>query len=139
MPPSVTLGYKSTLKALRSGKAKLVIIAGNTPPLRKSELEYYSMLAKTNVHHFNGNNVRLLSFSHTQPPAQRLAFGLVGHSLCEEVSDQTLESNLLADLLSSYRSSSVPLAVSSSVAPPWPSLMLVTPTSSLPRLLKSIV
>jgi ribosomal protein L30E len=39
---AVTLGYKSTLKALRSGKAKLVIIAGNTPPLRKSELEYYS-------------------------------------------------------------------------------------------------
>jgi large subunit ribosomal protein L30e len=54
----VTLGYKSTLKCLRSGKAKLVIIAGNTPPLRKSELEYYSMLSKTNVHHFAGNNVR---------------------------------------------------------------------------------
>lgn len=35
----VTLGYKSTLKTLRTGKAKLVIIAGNTPPLRKSELE----------------------------------------------------------------------------------------------------
>ncbi|KAL9128411.1 MAG: hypothetical protein Q9217_002902 [Psora testacea] len=35
----VTLGYKSTLKTLRSGKAKLVIIAGNTAPLRKSELE----------------------------------------------------------------------------------------------------
>ncbi|KAK1820075.1 60S ribosomal protein L30 [Friedmanniomyces endolithicus] len=35
----VTLGYKSTLKTLRSGKAKLIIIAGNTPPLRKSELE----------------------------------------------------------------------------------------------------
>lgn len=40
----VTLGYKSTLKSLRSGKAKLVIIAGNTPPLRKSELEYYAMV-----------------------------------------------------------------------------------------------
>ncbi|OWP06756.1 60S ribosomal protein L [Marssonina coronariae] len=52
----VTLGYKSTLKTLRSGKAKLVIIAGNTPPLRKSELEYYAMLSKTNVHHFSGNN-----------------------------------------------------------------------------------
>ncbi|KAJ6260582.1 60S ribosomal protein L30 [Drechslerella dactyloides] len=52
----VCLGYKSTLKMLRSGKAKLVIIAGNTPPLRKSELEYYAMLAKTNVHHFAGNN-----------------------------------------------------------------------------------
>jgi large subunit ribosomal protein L30e len=35
----VTLGFKSTLKSLRSGKAKLVIIAGNCPPLRKSELE----------------------------------------------------------------------------------------------------
>ncbi|KAG9238446.1 putative 60S ribosomal protein L30 [Amylocarpus encephaloides] len=55
----VTLGYKSTLKTLRSGKAKLVIIAGNTPPLRKSELEYYSMLSKTNVHHFQGNNIEL--------------------------------------------------------------------------------
>jgi ribosomal protein L30E len=54
-----TLGYKSTLKQLRSGKciflsfpptltgvAKLVIISGNCPPLRKSELEYYAMLAK---------------------------------------------------------------------------------------------
>ncbi|KAF1809410.1 cytosolic large ribosomal subunit protein L30 [Eremomyces bilateralis CBS 781.70] len=55
----VTLGYKSTLKSLRSGKAKLVIIAGNTPPLKKSELEYYSMLAKTSVHHFAGNNIEL--------------------------------------------------------------------------------
>ncbi|EON63881.1 60S ribosomal protein L30 [Coniosporium apollinis CBS 100218] len=55
----VTLGYKSTLKTLRSGKAKLVIIAGNTPPLRKSELEYYAMLSKTNVHHFAGNNIEL--------------------------------------------------------------------------------
>lgn len=41
----VTLGFRSTLKSLRSGKAKLVIIAGNTPPLRKSELEYYSMVS----------------------------------------------------------------------------------------------
>ncbi|KAF2477987.1 cytosolic large ribosomal subunit protein L30 [Lindgomyces ingoldianus] len=55
----VTLGYKSTLKSLRSGKAKLVIIAGNTPPLRKSELEYVSMLSKTSVHHFSGNNIEL--------------------------------------------------------------------------------
>lgn len=70
----VTLGYKSSLKSLRSGKAKLIIIAGNTPPLRKSELEYYSMLSKApvsfsiqnqpepllihhQIHHFSGNNV----------------------------------------------------------------------------------
>jgi large subunit ribosomal protein L30e len=54
----VNLGYKSTLKSIRNGKAKLVLIAANTPPLRKSELEYYAMLSKTSVHHFSGNNVR---------------------------------------------------------------------------------
>ncbi|KAF7550970.1 hypothetical protein G7046_g7848 [Stylonectria norvegica] len=55
----VVLGYKSSLKSLRSGKAKLIIIAGNTPPLRKSELEYYSMLSKAPIHHFSGNNIEL--------------------------------------------------------------------------------
>merc|ERR1712133_179479 len=50
------LGYKQTLKTLRNGKSKLVIIANNTPPLRKSEIEYYAMLAKTGVHHYAGNN-----------------------------------------------------------------------------------
>jgi large subunit ribosomal protein L30e len=29
-----TLGYRKTLETLRQGKAKLVIIANNTPPLR---------------------------------------------------------------------------------------------------------
>lgn len=48
-----------SLSALRSGKAKLVLIAGNTPPLRKSELEYYSMLSKAPVHHYGGTNVSL--------------------------------------------------------------------------------
>ena len=50
-----TLGYKSTLKTLRSGKSKLVIISNNCPPLRKSEIEYYAMLAKTHVHHYTGS------------------------------------------------------------------------------------
>jgi ribosomal protein L30E len=39
--------------------AKLVLIAGNAPPLRKSEIEYYAMLSKTPVHHFAGTNVAL--------------------------------------------------------------------------------
>ena len=42
-----------------STTAKLVLIAGNCPPLRKSELEYYAMLSKTAVHHFAGSNVAL--------------------------------------------------------------------------------
>ncbi|CAG4985757.1 unnamed protein product [Parnassius apollo] len=50
------LGYKQTLKTLRQGKAKLVT-AKNAPPLRKSEIEYYALLAKTGVHHYSGNNI----------------------------------------------------------------------------------
>jgi len=52
-------GYNQALKILRNGKAKLVIVANNTPPLKKSELEYYAMLANTGLHHFNGNNIEL--------------------------------------------------------------------------------
>lgn len=52
-------GYNQALKILRNGKAKLVIIANNIPPLRKSEIEYYGMLSKTGVHHFNGGNIEL--------------------------------------------------------------------------------
>eukprot|EP01038_Epipyxis_sp_PR26KG_P008882 gene8882-11979_t len=54
-----SLGYKTTIKALRSNKAKLILISSNTPPLRKSEVEYYAMLAKCQVHHYNGNNADL--------------------------------------------------------------------------------
>merc|ERR1712066_1160892 len=53
------LGYKTTLKSLRQGKSKLVIIANNCPALRKSEVEYYAMLAKTGVYHFPGDNNEL--------------------------------------------------------------------------------
>ena len=53
------LGYRNTIKTLRQGQAKLVIIAKNCPAIRRTELEYYTMLAKADVHHFDGNNVEL--------------------------------------------------------------------------------
>lgn len=53
------LGTKSTLKTLRQGTAKLIIISANCPPLRRSEIEYYAMLSRTAVHHFSGNNTNL--------------------------------------------------------------------------------
>jgi large subunit ribosomal protein L30e len=55
----VQLGLKSALKTMRGGKAKLILISANTPPLRKSEIEYYAMLSKTAVHHYQGSNVAL--------------------------------------------------------------------------------
>ena len=42
---------------------KLIIIANNCPPLRKSEIEYYAMLAKVGVHHYNGSKFLILCFS----------------------------------------------------------------------------
>ncbi|CAF0749091.1 unnamed protein product [Rotaria sordida] len=53
------LGYRQTLKALRNGQAKLILVSVNTPQIRKSEIEYYAMLAKTGVHHYSGNNIEL--------------------------------------------------------------------------------
>ncbi len=53
------LGFKTSLKSLRLNKAKMVIVANNTPALRKSEIEYYAMLSKCHVVHYNGNNSEL--------------------------------------------------------------------------------
>ncbi|XP_045325698.1 60S ribosomal protein L30-like [Leopardus geoffroyi] len=44
------LGYKQTMKMIRHGRAKLVILANNCPALRKAEIENYAMSAKTGVH-----------------------------------------------------------------------------------------
>ncbi|VDP96772.1 unnamed protein product [Trichobilharzia regenti] len=51
-----SIGLRQTLRLLRKGGARLIIIANNTPPLRKTEIEYYAMLSKTGVHHYNGTN-----------------------------------------------------------------------------------
>ena len=37
----------------------MILIASNCPPLRKSEVEYLAMLAKTQVHHYTGDNTAL--------------------------------------------------------------------------------
>ncbi|KAI7726109.1 hypothetical protein M8C21_021581 [Ambrosia artemisiifolia] len=58
-----TLGYKTVLESLRSSKGKLIIISNNCPPLRKSEIEYYAMLAKVGVHHYNGSMSTQIFFS----------------------------------------------------------------------------
>lgn len=35
------------------------MISNNCPAIRKSEIEYYAMLAKCGVHHYSGNNIAL--------------------------------------------------------------------------------
>lgn len=56
------LGYKSTLKSIRNGKSKLVFISNNCPSIRKSQIEYYAMLAKIKIYLYPGNNVALGNF-----------------------------------------------------------------------------
>eukprot|EP00918_Siedleckia_nematoides_P078287 GHVU01171230.1.p4 GENE.GHVU01171230.1~~GHVU01171230.1.p4 ORF type:complete len:113 (-),score=18.80 GHVU01171230.1:235-573(-) len=51
-----SLGLRSTIKSIRAGRARLVVISSNCPHLRRSEMEYLAMLAKTPVHHYNGDN-----------------------------------------------------------------------------------
>ena len=53
------IGYKNTIKCLRMGQSKLILIANNCPAIRKTELEYYAMLAKVPVHHYTGDNTAL--------------------------------------------------------------------------------
>ncbi|XP_035582938.1 60S ribosomal protein L30-like [Zalophus californianus] len=53
------LGYKQTLKMMRHGKVKLIILVNNCPALRKSEIDYYAMLAQTGVHQYSGNTTEL--------------------------------------------------------------------------------
>ncbi|KAL4604040.1 hypothetical protein ACB092_10G165900 [Castanea dentata] len=59
-----SLGYKTVLRSLRNSKGKLILISNNCPPLRKSEIEYYAMLAKVGVHHFSGSKSFILHSSH---------------------------------------------------------------------------
>ena len=53
------LGYKQTLKRNRKSKVEPVILTKTCSALRKSEIEYYAMLAKTGVHLYHGNNIEL--------------------------------------------------------------------------------
>uniref|UniRef100_A0A2K5QPL1 Ribosomal protein eL8/eL30/eS12/Gadd45 domain-containing protein n=1 Tax=Cebus imitator TaxID=2715852 RepID=A0A2K5QPL1_CEBIM len=43
----------------KQDKVKLVILANNCPALRKSKIEYYTMLTKIDVCHYSSNNTEL--------------------------------------------------------------------------------
>jgi large subunit ribosomal protein L30e len=49
---SSMLGCKQTLQTTRQDKAKLVNLT-NYLASRKSEIEYYAVLAKTDIHHYS--------------------------------------------------------------------------------------
>jgi len=55
----VTFGYKETLEALRGGKAKLVILAGNSPDEKRKELQLLSKISDTPMVQYEGSSFDL--------------------------------------------------------------------------------
>ncbi len=53
------LGAKQTLKAMKLGKAKLVVMAENTPPEIREQVEYYARLGNIPVIVYKGTSVDL--------------------------------------------------------------------------------
>uniref|UniRef100_A0A1I8JI24 Vacuolar protein sorting-associated protein 29 n=2 Tax=Macrostomum lignano TaxID=282301 RepID=A0A1I8JI24_9PLAT len=102
----VVLGLRQTLKSLRQGKAKLVILASNTPALRKSTIEYYSMLSKSGVHHYIGNNIELGTACGRHFKICSMAVLDAGDSdICETLVMLVL---VIGDFHVPYRASSIP-------------------------------
>ena len=55
----VRFGSKEAIKALKHGKAKMVIIAANAPKEIKDDILYYAKLSKIPVYIFQGTSVEL--------------------------------------------------------------------------------
>ena len=55
----VVIGSNKTIKLVKLGKAKLVVIASNTPPSIKRDIKYYAKLSKIPVYEYEGTNMEL--------------------------------------------------------------------------------
>lgn len=55
----VAIGADKSLKTLKRGQAKLVILASNCKPELRADLEHYAKLANVTVYNFNGDSEEL--------------------------------------------------------------------------------
>ena len=55
----VVIGFRQTLKLIKLGKVKYVVMASNTPDDMKQDVEYYSRLSGVKVIRFPGTNKEL--------------------------------------------------------------------------------
>ncbi len=56
---TVVLGSRKTLKYVKTGKAKAVIVAANAPPELRSDIVYYAKLGGIPVYVYPGTSVEL--------------------------------------------------------------------------------
>ncbi len=55
----VAFGANEAIRSARNGKARLIVVASNTPPHVREDLERYGKLSQIQVHQYYGNNVDL--------------------------------------------------------------------------------
>lgn len=55
----VVLGSRKTLRYVKTGKAKAVIVAANAPPELKNDIVYYAKLSNIPVYIYPGTSVEL--------------------------------------------------------------------------------
>ena len=55
----IIFGFSDTLKSIKSGKAKAIILAANCPKKRREEIEYYSRLSEIPVILYDGSDADL--------------------------------------------------------------------------------
>ncbi len=55
----VVLGTRKTMKLLKTGRAKLVVVAANAPPEVKNDMKYYAKLSGTPIYIYPGTSVDL--------------------------------------------------------------------------------
>jgi len=56
---NVMFGVKETLKEIKTGNAKKVVVASNIPENLKEDIEHYAKLSKVPVEYFEGDNMEL--------------------------------------------------------------------------------
>ena len=69
----IVLGSKQTLKLVRHGKTKMVVVAANAPPETKKELKYYASLSNVPVYEYPGTSVELGALCGKPFPVSMLA------------------------------------------------------------------
>lgn len=57
----VSFGYNESLKAIKEGKPKLVIISNNIPDIHLNELKHFSTISKVPLYVFEGSAKELAS------------------------------------------------------------------------------
>ena len=53
------LGFKNTMRAIRNGKSKAILLANNLPLLRRAQIQYLCMVGRIKIIEYNGTNTDL--------------------------------------------------------------------------------